>query len=84
MYVYFSLQGQCGASYAFSAIGALEGANALATGSLVTLSEQNIVDCSGKFILTLVNPSCLCKSGLNKQQIMYFAYIVLKHPYKFL
>ena len=44
---YKSLQGQCGASYAFSAVGALEGANALATGSLVKLSEQNIIDCSG-------------------------------------
>ena len=43
----FIVQGQCGSSYAFSAVGALEGANALATGSLVTLSEQNIIDCSG-------------------------------------
>ena len=41
-------QGQCGASYAFSAVGALEGAWALAYGNLVTLSEQNIIDCSGK------------------------------------
>ena len=40
-------QGQCGSSYAFSAVGALEGANALATGNLVSLSEQNIIDCSG-------------------------------------
>nr|ACH48000.1 silicatein A2 [Latrunculia oparinae] len=39
-------QSQCGASYAFSAVGALEGANALATGSLSVLSEQNIIDCS--------------------------------------
>ena len=31
-------------------MGALEGATALAHGSLVTLSEQNIVDCSGKAI----------------------------------
>ena len=42
------VQSQCGASYAFSAMAALEGANALATGSLSVLSEQNIVDCSGK------------------------------------
>nr|CAM57981.1 silicatein alpha [Geodia cydonium] len=39
-------QGYCGASYAFSAVGALEGANALATGTLTSLSEQNIIDCS--------------------------------------
>ena len=41
------MQSKCGASYAFSAMAALEGANALATGNLVTLSEQNIIDCSG-------------------------------------
>ena len=41
-------QGQCAASYAFSSMGALEGAQALATGNLKALSEQNIIDCSGK------------------------------------
>ena len=40
------VQGQCGASYAFSAMGALEGAWALANGKLTPLSEQNIIDCS--------------------------------------
>ena len=44
------IQGQCGASYAFSALGALEGAWALAHGKLTTLSEQNIIDCSGEYI----------------------------------
>ena len=37
----------CGSSYAFGTLGALEGASALATGNLVRLSEQNIIDCSG-------------------------------------
>ena len=41
------LLSQCEASYAFSAVGALEGARALSTGSFVALSEQNVVDCSG-------------------------------------
>ena len=42
--LFFQLR--CGCSYAFAAAAALEGAAALARGSLVSLSEQNIVDCS--------------------------------------
>lgn len=42
-------QGQCGASWAFSATGAVEGVVAIKAGGLKSLSEQQLVDCSGVY-----------------------------------
>lgn len=55
-------QGSCGSCWSFSAAGAMEGANYLSTGKLVSLSEQQMVDCD--HMCDASEPDA-CDSGCN-------------------
>ena len=65
-------QATCGSCWAFSATGAMEGAWYVATGQRMSLSEQEIVDCSWGFANT-TDSSGGCDGGLSWRAIGYIA-----------
>jgi len=61
-------QGNCGSCWTFSTTGCLESHHAQATGNLVSLSEQNLIDCAGDY------NNYGCNGGLPSQAFEYIRF----------
>ena len=70
-------QGTCKSSWAFSAVGALEGADQIATGTLKSFSEQQLISCNSEWMG--------CDGGYNSKAIVYWrknkAQLESEYPY---
>jgi len=60
-------QGQCGSCWAFSTIASLEGQYAQLTGNLVSLSEQQLVDCAS------ITGNYGCNGGSQQEALIYYS-----------
>merc|ERR1719362_857643 len=60
-------QGSCGSCWAFSSTGSIEGAHYVATGELLSFSEQQLVDCS-----TIRYGNMDCNGGLQTGAYNYY------------
>jgi len=73
-------QGQCGSCWAFSAVGTVESAYAIAAGKLGSYAEQQLVDCSSN------GGSQGCNGGFNQYGISYIGTTGIasesSYPYK--
>uniref|UniRef100_A0A672JP85 Pro-cathepsin H n=1 Tax=Salarias fasciatus TaxID=181472 RepID=A0A672JP85_SALFA len=61
-------QGYCGSCWTFSATGCLESVNAIASGKLISLSEQQLIDCARDF------NTFGCMGGLPSNAFEYIKY----------
>ena len=64
-------QGQCGACWSFSAAGAIEGAWAIKTGQLQSVSEQQMLDCSSNQYVKSAYYNEGCNGGFQQNALLY-------------